>query len=387
VRKVLLAALIVLRALPAGALSFGLGAGAARAAKKTVEKAAAAKGCSLTSVGTTVFTTSPISPAYIKYIEPLGHFSPPGHTLPTGHIYFYYVDPSDPDPSKFNVNYNIYAAADGYITGIYYYQEGASLQYKLSFAHTATFSSYYDHVGSLDASIAALAGPLPFGWNNVCIPVTAGQLLGTTGGWHQMAVDFGVLNLSVTQPFIDGSHYGGSANADAPLKYYQAPLQTTLYGLVTRQTPDYAGSNSKDGVMCYDVANTVQGGWIAQGAPSDWMGPAAWDQQLTIAYGNVYSSAIHIVFGGKHGAQAFGAFGEWMVHAGAQAPANITVASGAYGYQLWHWDPNNGNRSGAASFGLFMVQLLDNRTLKAQYFPGSTNAFEPFDGNAKIFTR
>jgi len=370
------------------ALGFGLGLGsaAARAAKKTVDKAASqSSGCVPRRTGTTgsvTLTAAPINPASVVFATPVGNVNPPGHTFPTDHMYFYYVNPgASGTPGVFDV----YAPADGYISNVFSGVEQGAVQYKLTITHTDTFQTYLDHVMTLDASVAA-AATQSCPW----IHVTAGQLIGTAGGVHgENAVDLGVINLQVSQPFINPGHYGISANSDSPLKYYAGSLQTQLYSLVSRTQPDYLGNTEKDGIFCYDSPGTVAGNWAAQGSDSYWLNPDSWDQQLSFSYNAQYANEINVAFGGKNGSKTVkpsSGLGPWRVQSGATPPQSLTVASGAYGYQLQYWDPNNGNFAGG-TLGLLMVQLLDASTLKVEYFDGDQNASEPFDSNAVIYTR
>ena len=373
----------------ARALSFGLGSGAARAAKTVVDKAAQSPqscGRQVTGLsGAVTLTASPMNPANVLFVQSLGNLQPPGHTFPSDHIYFYYIDPGSLDPDKWNVSYPVYAVADAFIDRITYSPPN---DYKVEFVETDTFSSYFDHVITLDASILARAGALVAGSNCEWLPVKAGQLIGVVGGAPgQLALDVGVVNLATTLPYINPSHYGFYGHSDAPLKYYADPLRTALYGLVNRLTPDYLGSNQKDGIICYDVPGSVSGNWVAEGSDGDFGNPDSWTQQLAFVYDPVYSAQIRISFGGMYGGQAYGQLGDWAVQAGAAAPASVTVAGGPYGYQIWGWDPNNGNRTGVSPLGLLMVQAVDNDTLHVEYFPGSAAASLPFDAGMKVYTR
>jgi hypothetical protein len=91
-----------------------------------------------------------------------------------------------------------------------------------------------------------------------------------------------------------------------------------------------------------------------------------------------------------NGTKSFGVVGDWPVQAGATPPASVTEATGAYGYQIYHWDPSYGTIDYIdPPLGLLMVQLLDNHTLKAEYFSGTGAGVTtlPFDSNAVIYTR
>jgi len=358
--------------------------------------------------GPIVFTNAPIDLPTVDFLEPLGNLNPPGHTFPTDHIYFYYVNLGFPavinpittvNPTNCKSGCPVYAPADGYLSNIRLSSDngGTPNQYNVTFTHTDTFSSYLDHLTTLDPSILAQAGRInPSGNNGEWIPVKAGEVVGTVGGVSgENALDFGVTNLQITQPFINPSHYGFEANSDSPIKYYADPLKSMLYGMVGRQTPDHWGRDEKDGIFCYDLPNTVLGNWAIQGSDPNWTNPDSWSQQLSFSYDSNYSSQMRITFGGESGVHPFGVIGAWMVQPGALAFESVTAITGAYGYQIYGWDPNTGNidlnsgiNGSTGPKGLFMIQLIDNNTLKAEYFAFTAAVTTlPFDSNAVYYNR
>jgi hypothetical protein len=399
-------------------LRFGLGSAVAHRSANLINEASEGQsglnstlsGCAnqrTGKIGSASFTVAPLDVTTdVTAIIPLGNLNPPGHTFPTDHMYFYYTgvaittaDPiSSPNPHACDGGCPVHAIADGYLSEIVTDIENGVVQYKVTFTYTDTFASYFDHVITLDPSIAAQAGSLPpTGTTCEWIPVKAGQVIGSVGGvGGENALDLGVTNLQIAQPFITPSHYSYGIYSDAPLKYYVEPLRSTLYAMVERTTPDYLGSSEKDGIFCFDVPNTIQGNWAAQGSDSLWTNSDTWDQELSIAYDPVYANQIRITFGGMNGTKSFGLIGSWMVQPGAAAPASITVGSGAYGYQIYGWDPNygtidlNSGPGGAPGpHGLLMLQLLNNDALKAEYFSGTDPSVTrlPFDSNAVIYVR
>ena len=61
-------------------------------------------------------------------------------------------------------------------------------------------------------------------------------------------------------------------------------------------------------------------------------------------------------------------------------PAQVSVNSGIVFYHL-----NNYFISGSA--GLLAARVLDNMTMKVEYFPNNTMDTASFDGNAQIYSR
>jgi len=90
--------------------------------------------------GRFALTASPLDPAVVEFIAPLGNLNPPGHTLPTDHIYFYYrlLNPSAPARV-------VFAPADGTVQSAINGNDGEA---KLPFANPARYSSESLHVDS-----------------------------------------------------------------------------------------------------------------------------------------------------------------------------------------------------------------------------------------------
>src|SRR5271167_2206131 len=124
-RAVLLLLVLSMAGPPARALSFGAGSAAAKASGKTIDKAAQNNNCANGQgspktglTGPITFTVSPLNIDNAVWYAPLGNLNPPGHTFPSDHGGFYYVDPGNPDPNKYNVSYQVFAPADGFISQV-----------------------------------------------------------------------------------------------------------------------------------------------------------------------------------------------------------------------------------------------------------------------------
>ncbi len=191
--------------------------------------------------GPLVLTVSPIDLERIRWITPLGHLNPPQHTLPTDHIYFYFADP---DAAESAVDKRTTFRAPGHGTVTRVFGGAVGQESKLFIRQTSTFSYYVDHL--------ILTAPMVEG-----AAITAGQVLGTTGSAY--AVDLGVVNDSVAQGFLNPSRYvnSDSLHADAPLKYFAAPLRAQLYDRVQRLGAD------RDGIINHDIRGRLSGNWFS----------------------------------------------------------------------------------------------------------------------------
>ena len=284
--------------------------------------------------GTLSLTASPIDQSTIRWITPLGNLNPPSHTVPSDHIYFYFADPNAGE-SITGRRTPFFAPGSGTVTFII---GGAGQESKVMFRQTSTFSYYVDHV-ILDAA-------MPLGTT-----VTAGQRIGTTGDAY--AVDLGVLNESITVPFLVPARYNNeSLNADAPLKYFSEPVRSQLYARVQRIGPQL------DGLINYDVAGRLSGNWFLQGNTT---------LALAFVYDTYDPSRVLISSSGLP-------VGVYEIAAGDPAPRDVSVASGKVLYTLAR--TNGGPNPPHDSIPVFLlVQLTDDTHLLSEAFSARPSDF------------
>lgn len=315
---------------------------------------------STVSTGTLVFKSSPVAENNIAFVEALGNLNPPGHTFPTDHIYFYYADPDKGGTPS--TDYSVYAPASGTVQYVLQ-PEG---DYKLGISVISTMSYYMDHV-MLNPGIAA---------GNV---VTAGQVIGTTSK-NSYAVDLGVVNTNVTLSFINPARYPDQTlRADAPLKYFEEPLKTTLYAKVRRT------GNDKDGKIDFDGAGKLSGNWFLQGlaaTPDGSNGADAWTKQIAFVYDPRYPDKIRISIGGT-----LSMAGVYGVQDTATDPKNVSVSSGKVSYQLYGFDPLNNGQNNANQSGLLVIQMTDDNTIKVETLKDSTEITAEFTSAAQTYVR
>jgi hypothetical protein len=304
-----------------------------------------------------VFRAAPIPAVDIAYIQPLGNLNPPGHTFPTDHIYFYFADRFASIP--------VYAPGDGTIVNIAWSQASGD-DYKLDLVHGGTLRSYLGHLSSLAPAIAAAAGNLVMGFNSVSIPVTAGQVVGTTGGRgdYLYAMDLGVYDTALTLPgFITPSRYSANTTGcRAPLSYYEQPLQSQLYAMVNRDGADL------DGRIDFDQPGRLAGNWFGQGA-----GMNDWTRHLAFVADCVDPDQVRVAMGGE-----LGATGVFAIADSDPRPAEVSAATGLVGYQLLQ----NGEPVWRLS-----VQVLANETIRVELRSADTPADAPFTAAAVLYER
>lgn len=251
--------------------------------------------------GTLSFTRSPIDPAVIEYITPLGNLNPPGHTLPTDHIYFYHHLFHRAAPQ-----FDVFAPASGVVATVM--RNGDDQIYIWS---SSKHMYYLGHV--------MLEGAFSIGQQ-----ITAGQRLGTTSA-ASFGLDLGVINKDITVPFISPARYSGnSLNVDAPLKYFTDPLKAQLYALV-----EGTGVN-RDGQINFDQPGRLAGNWFHESLPvGETFQPTGWARHLAFVRDNRDPSLIRISAGG-----VFIKAGVYAIGAGDPDPALVTTSSGPVTFQL-----------------------------------------------------
>lgn len=295
-----------------------------------------------------VFSAAIIDAAAIRWIQPLGNLNPPSHALPTDHIYFYFADP-DQGESPSGLRTPFYAPADGTITAVLH-NNPSWPDVKLFVQANATTSYYLDHL-------------IPDGTVTVGAKLTAGQRVGTTGSVY--AVDLGVVNSAVTVPFLNPARYNNSdsLHAEAPLKYFQEPLRSTLYAKVRRLGPD------KDGALCYDVAGRASGNWFSEfGAVP-----------LSFALDTYDPAQVRI-----SSPAFFSLPGVYAIGATELPPRDLSPASGKVRYTLT--PARTGPPFPAQPVGRMLVQMLDDTRLRAETFPLGDPAAD-FTSGARTFLR
>ncbi|MBI4502636.1 MAG: hypothetical protein HY700_15935 [Gemmatimonadetes bacterium] len=304
------------------------------------------------SVGS--FTVSPVNPAAIERINPLGHMTTPFNALPQGRVYLVLKAPAAENP--------VLAPAAGTVSWIL----GPKPDYRLEVQVSPTVKYFMDHVFP-ETGIA------------VGSRIEVGQRIARHSG-ATCCVDFGVLNDELVLPgYLDRRRYSPQALlADAPLKYFAEPVRSRLYAKVTRV------AGGLDGKHDYDVAGRLVGNWFLQGTPPEGsLLPENWPRQLAFAYSNTHPDMILISVAGSLALTNL-----FAVQDGAPDPARVSVASGLVEYRLFQKNPpaSEGDLKGAA-LGAMLVRMLDESRIRVEIFPGSGAVASGFTAEAKIYTR
>ncbi|MGE3779671.1 MAG: hypothetical protein AB7F89_20945 [Pirellulaceae bacterium] len=345
------------------------------------------------------FTHSPMRLSDIKRITPYG-LMVGGHVCPIDHGYFYpqALLPGQP-------HFEVMAPADGHIVMIGHRTQltGSSERgreyddYALHIEHSGTFYTFYDLLTSLDPAILKqldeatrerfarkqMGPPI-----HVRIPVKGGQVVGRVGG---RSLDISVINTEVTlkgflTPKLYG-HYAWRVHVVDPFDYFDEPLKSQLLKLNTRK------AEPRFGQIDYDIEGRLVGNWFREGSggyPGDRRDPRGyWMGHLAFAYDHVESTQIIVSIGDFDGRPK-----QFAVPGNAPDPAKVSAKDGLVKYDLVYAPFNsNGERielppQMRGVQGVLLAQLLQDRRLKIEVFPGKSAAdVQAFTAGASTYER
>ena len=264
--------------------------------------------------------------------------------------------------------------------------------------HSCTISTIYIHLTDLAPEIRDQVGNLEPGGNwygNAANPlrVAAGQVIGTM----RRSVDFSVQNTNTILPgFVIPAHYSEAwkiHTADL-FDYFQEPLRTTLRGKSERTIEPVSGK------IDYDIDGRLVGNWFVEGTGGYSGGPGDyWLTHLAIAYDHISPDIVLISIpnSGINDADVCNVCGNvYGVKGNGPNPAHVNVATGLVTYELVARKHVTDPRTGAnvtvvdesKTLGVFLAQMLADRRIKVEVFPGKTaGEVSGFTSNSRIYER
>ena len=352
------------------------------------------RGC--TGEGTITFTSPPMRIEDIEIIEPIGLMIG-GHVTPIDHGYYYakgWLSPDNrEDTTKFR---DIMAPASGVVTSVQSmpqeYSSSSIGDYRLVIHHTCSFYTIYIHANQLSEKLQAIAD------TQSTASVEAGEVIGKAPGF-----DFSVHNDEITLPgFIVPETYTAEPwklhNADM-FDYFAEPIRTQLLDKNIRQ------KEPRGGKIDYDIDGKLVGNWFEENT-NGYFGKAEyqrmsgyWGTHLAFAYDGLDPSLIIVSMGDYAGDAK-----QFAVKGNAPDPRGVDATDGITKYELVQYgyltDKNeewNGWNFAKISKayghdeqvnGVAMVQMLEDRKIKFETFPGKTaSQVSGFTENAKIYER
>jgi hypothetical protein len=300
--------------------------------------------------GPVSFTVLPIDFDAIFRATPLGNTNPPGHVFPTNHIGFY-LNGTD--------LVEVRALANGTVKTVYY--NAGIDDYRVECEHTSTFCSYFDHIEDILPAIREGAA------------IHAGDLIGY-GNPATGAVDLGVVDYEITRNFITaGRYHEFYLHCGDPYVYFTDSLRTLLL------TKNPRTEEPRGGKIDFDIDGRLCGNWFLEGTPVTWEASSYLyaESQLAFVYDKYDPAQIRITCGGT---LALAHFDRPVVGNGPD-PSTISISSGLIKYDISVSSP-------LQPPGVFLVQMLDTRRIRAEVFPELTPAeVTNFTAAAEIYVR
>jgi len=331
--------------------------------------------------GRVEFTVIPVDPSCFNEFTPMGHIMLPQHPIPTaaGGFQFNTSTLNNPQPVR--------APADGVITGIRYLRmrdqaKGVEYDdYMLRLHHTNTFITTFDHLSTIDPAILSKIPALQEGFNEVYVPVKAGDVIAMTGmyvaglGWY---LEDREANLN----FINKKKYGPIAYSVFPLDYFRQDLKELLYTFVKRT------KEPRGGRIDFDVDGTVSGNWIVEGSDPQ-SGAEPWSVWLSFCYDMYDPDCRRISIGMALGRTIGEDNGMLTCPKSGPAYTEVTPESGPAVYRLYPIE------EGQEFFGApvddtvrytLLVQMVNKRKIRVELFRGDVPN-PSFTSNAMLYTR
>jgi len=341
------------------------------------------------------FTAAPADPDDLSHIFPYGLMTG-SHVTPTDHQYYYWATEDAPVE-----RYAVRSPADGVIVQANF-QNG---DYRVVIEHSCDLYTIWILIEKLAGPLAHLDGTLSnhkYSYDRV--PVRAGEIIGYDGGtpgFDFSLHDGRVLLSGYVRPESYTSEVWKVHTVD-PYDYFEEPVRSQLLAKNVRQVEPLGGK------IDYDIDGTLMGNWFVEGS-NGYAGPADpqpgvgyWSTHLAIAPDPVDPRAIIVSMPdfGDHREQV--AIGRLDPH-----PEDVTPSSGLVKYELVGWAyvrESTGEHWGGITRpfyddivvetypqhvdGVILCQLLADRRLKFEAFPGATaSEVEGFTDDARTYER
>jgi len=335
--------------------------------------------------------TFPLRVEDIQAVIPMGMMVH-GHVTPSDHLSLQPKDRNAPSD-----RYEVLAPADGFIVDIHRPPSGNpdpgvrsySGDFRIVIEHSATVYTWFGLIDRLDESLVKAAGGMPPAGLpvGVRIPVKAGQVIGRTGGGH--GVDFTIINTEATfKGFINPAQFRHrdpwKPHVTDPFPFIDEPLRSKLLALNPRK------AEPRGGRIDYDVDGSLAGNWYREGS-GGYAGMNRrmdyWVGHLAFAYHHIDPTKIVVSIDDFEGRPR-----QFWIKGNAPDPAKVGEKDGVVKCELIWGQINNSGQPfdgiPATVQGVALTQVLPNRKLKFEAFPGMTGAdVNSFTSAARIYER
>jgi len=341
--------------------------------------------CSGEGPGT--LTRLPMDPEDFAIILPYGLVIG-GHVTPIDHQYYsptVFTSPRD--------TYPVYAMADARLVDVQPRDTEQGREYRMVFSMTCTFLYYYDLVTSLSPEIQTA-----YEQGDIDLPVTSGQLIGRIGG---QTLDFAVWDAArPLSGFVNPESYrseGWKIYTADPLDYATPEVREGMLAKYVRT------AEPRSGKIDHDRDGRLVGNWFEEGTNGyAGAGGEYWAGHLSIAPDYIDPTATIVSLGRYRGEPA-----QFSIPRSAPDPAEVSAETGPVGYDLVSWQYEMGEtgrywdrtgypaalpltlaNAGFSSQGCILLELIEDRRLRSEAFPGKTcSSVSGFTPAARIYVR
>ncbi len=313
------------------------------------------------------------------------------HVTPVDHVYFQ----NFVDPDRW---IDVFAPADGVVTSIQHFGNVVSDDappiddYRLVIDHGCGIATILIHIDELDEALLAVA-PERGAHATVAVPVVAGAHMGR----FTANLDLTVVDESVRiEGLIDEATYEAEpwkVHTPDPFAYFDEPIRLRMEELSLRDGPPYAGT------FAWDIDGKLVGNWFEEGTGgyggSD--PERYWAGHLSFAYDHIDHTTVIVSIGTFAGRSE-----QLAVLGNAPDPSTVGAGDGVVRCELvdrdyWVGDERWNRvelvkgieaRPGSRIAGTILVELVDDRVLLFEAFPGMAAAdVDGFTGDAVRFER
>lgn len=337
-------------------------------------------------------TTFPLRLEDLGRVRPMGMMAS-GHVTPSDHLYLIPKEPRTKDQ-----RFDVLAVADGHLVMLQWRPNppggqpdptvfDRAVDIKVVIEHAATCWSYVDHLTEVDPALLKQMGReiRPGQPIHVRVPVRAGQVIGKIGF---QTLDFALIDTTtVRKRFVDPRQFLArdpwKLHTADPFDYVAGPLRAKLLALNPRKVKPFGGQ------IDYDIDGRLVGNWYRVGT-GGYAGPRYrldyWVGHLTIAYHHIAPAQVIVSLGDFEGRPR-----QFQVRGNGPDPAKVTKK--VVKYELVVPTLDNGTGKPLENFqerqvGVLLVQVLDQRQLRVELFPGKTAAEIPgFTSAALLYER
>jgi len=342
----------------------------------------------------TLFKFPPVNLDKTAVVVPLGLMSG-NHVTPVDHQYFQDFDNDE-------VNIEVYAPGKGVITGLQHmfgsYFSGPDNEliewadFRLVIDHGCGLESIYIHIDRLSDKVAAQA-PDRGDYSSVSISVEAGEVI----GWYSQNVDYNLVDQNVVLAgLLVADHYElepWKIHVPHTLDYFADEIRQQI-AVKSLRTAEPIG-----GKFDHDIDGRLIGNWFQEGT-NGYAGleqSSYWIGHLSVSPNYLDPSHFIVSIGDFDGEPK-----QFGVRGNVPFPSDVSVESGLIRYELvsveyfdgdQYWDRKSlatdlRAESVGDVLGVILLQLVEDRRLRVEVFPGATgDQVDGFSENAKFYER